>query len=281
MFSELFSLSGDFLDAYVDSDDDIIFTVGNMTGNLICSDLDASEELWQFGVDTNPPFPKFRAATSSDNHIWVSIHPDYILGLDHIGEEKFRSSLSIDRYPESMIVSDRYLVAEEYSKSTAKKTLSKWYVQSGVLAESCETFADDLILLDARDNELYYVEVHDAISSLYILDLVYNDRRWLFDYPGVFNLSCRGPHGKYFLSSGSGLYIYSPDYTIEYKHTFNHTIKSMTYDYLNATLYLIAGNTVYKYSTEQDIVEKTNTFDASPDKVLIQYNRNLFTSEMY
>jgi len=280
-FSEMFSLNGDFLDAYADSDDEFLYTVGSMSGNLICTSLKTFEEVWQYGVDTNPPFPKFRAALLSEDHIWVSIHPDYILGFDKIGVEKFRANLSTERYPESMIIDDNLVVVEEFSKATAKKSLSRWWRVSGALMESHETFADDLILMGFHDNELYYAEVNDAISSIYAIDLYYNSRRWLFDYQGVFKMSCRGSNGTYFLTSGPDLYVYSPDYSVEFRHTFHQPVESMTYDNLNAILYVIAGNAVFKYSTAQNIVEKTNTFDASPDKVVIQYNRNLFTSEMY
>lgn len=273
-------MQGDFLDAAIDCDDDLLFTIGKESGSLICRNLEENYNVWMYDAVHNPPFPYFQAFAKSENMIWVALYQNNILGFDNSGIEKYRAWLTHNKFPESMLITDKYLVVEEYSMTTMKKVMSSWYMASGVLNESQETPFSDMLLIGNVDDEILYAGVADGVSKFYAHDLTMSERRWLFDEEEVFYLSCNGSDGCYFLASETAIFTYCPEYSLVRNFDVGEVITSITYEHLSNTLWITTVNSVLKYDMRDNILENSNTFDASPDKVIIRYNRNLFDSEL-
>ncbi len=276
--TSVYSLQGDFLDAAIDCDDDLLFTIGKMSGNLVCYNVEDEMIQWIFQAEHNPPFPYFQALVHSDNMIWIALYHNNILGFDHHGVEKYRAWLTRDRLPVSLLITENYVVAEEYSRTIMKKVLTSWYRASGVVHNPMEAAFDDIVLIDGSNNKILYAGVSGDNTTFFAHDLTMNERRRLFDYSGKIVKACKGSGGCYFLVSENEVLTFCPDYEITHSLALGN-IKSISYDHIEKKLWIIADKTLFKYNMQDNVLEKSNTFDATPEKVIIRYNRNLFSSE--
>ncbi|PIE87934.1 MAG: hypothetical protein CSA04_04455 [Bacteroidetes bacterium] len=235
------SLQGDFLDGALDCSADRMFTLGRKTGALNCRDLEEEMLLWSIPADHNPPFPSFMAFALTDQQVWVAKYRDHILGYDYGGVEKYRAWLSSEGFPQSLLITEDYVVAEEYAIASMKKVLSFRYRASGVLHEAFETDFEELLLLGEEGREVLYAGFREGLTTFFLYDPWMGERVRLFDVPGKMVHAVKGSAGAFILADDeSRLYSFRPKYGFEALFRVAYEIRSLSYDPLNRELWVVA-----------------------------------------
>ena len=275
--SDFAIFAGDFLDAAIDSDDNFMFLSGEKTGDMICYSLDDKETIWEKVCTPNPPFPCFTSMEYASDLIYIAEYNSYIYGFDRFGIEKYRAFPVGSMVPNELMLADDYLVATVYDPASGNDLLVSWYLASGVHHTTLDFGYEDLLLIGAEQNIVYFSCAQQGNVSIIKYDLLWDEKVPVAGVQRAFHCSCGGG-GVYYLADEWGIYRFSAGSGLVALFEMSN-VSFMTRDAVEESLWIISGNGLFKYRVEDDVIEKSNTFDFSPASLVIQYNRNRFLSD--
>lgn len=275
----IYSLSGDYGGAVVNSDRGYIYSIGKYTGNFVCYHPESNNEMWQYQALINPPFPYFTTICTNSKVVYVSLYRDFIFGYDDYGVEKIRTWLTNDKYPYRSMLTENFLLTAEKGRYMARDYFTSYYQASGVTKDVFETEYEDLFFLLSQDDEVYVAGSNSGEEiDIILYDVENNHVDPLITIDGKIMCVEKCGIDRCFIATATEVLLYIAPYHIQ-SVIQKEDISSITYNYADRSIWIISGQEVFKYSDYSYVMENSNTFEASLDDLVIMYNRDLFLTD--
>ena len=275
----VYSLSGDYGGAVVNSDRGYICSIGEYTGNFVCYHPESNTVMWQYQALINPPFPYFTSICRSSMVVYVSLYRDFIFGYDDYGVEKIRTWLTNDKYPYRSMLTENFLLTAEKGRYLDRNYITSYYLASGVTKDAFETEYEELFFLLSNDDNVYVAGAKPwGGVDIILYDVENNHKEPIMEIEGKIVCVEKCGLNRCLIATKTEVLLYSAPYQIR-SVIQKEDVSSITYNYADGTIWLISGQEVLKYRDYSYVLEKSNTFEATLDDLVIMYNRDLFLTD--
>lgn len=272
-FSLFKQLPDDFQEGAVNSQDQLIYSMGCYEGNLYSMDAASGSIVDQIDAVIDPPFPYFESMSYNNNLLLVGYYDGRIQGYFGNGNLKFMYSVDDCRLHHARYDGTYLLSVLEY--------YTGGYFYTGAIFES-SGLLKDMVYGDYNVVDLFRVSGNDVVMfcnkgtqpcvrtlNTYSMIITQIKNLPAGTISGVTQIDC----DRYLISHADGLFVYSFDNNA-YAEIGNATaFGDVVYDETDDIIYLSEGKNIQAYSYPAGVHIGTVALPDSVKDLEILYNR--------
>jgi hypothetical protein len=271
---QIFDISGDFTSSAVSSKFQIIYTCGNIYGNLYAFDVSGNNEIWSIPVVSNPPFPYFESIGYYNNNLYASFYDGYIKGYNKNGTSSFTATCPSGSYPVRFCAGTNYLYADHAMYSGTSRIFGVYYLSSGALKQQIYTDYEAVDIFE-KDNDNAFIFANKNGQGIIELYSISGNGVWEpHTLPtGKINDVLMIDENNYIIAHEIGIYKYQYNNNSLTSFVSGINATSVKYDPTTSEVYATSGSDIMIYDYVSHALQNTI---AATDSILdfqLLYNK--------
>jgi len=270
--TQILGISKEYVGSAVNSKNQQLYYITPDPSLLMTFDLKDTILDWEYSAQS--PYPIFEDVYFEDDMVYLASQNGNIMGLNHLGENKFGTVVHNDRVPQKIYKHNNLVICDQRTRSNFYRYFTLFFSATGAFANQHRTDLEVVEFFSRNDQEIiaFGNEAEQARVLIYTIDENNSSEPAIMPTGKVIN-AVQINENEVLLAMDYGILLYN---IINFQHFLAFDlahVSAMDYDPLNQFLCISVGNEVMIYNYPGSGLLHTVTMDYPVLNLHLLYNK--------